>query len=150
MSVRKAAAVALALAGISSPAGAQAIEGRVDALVVGPAAAHAGIGVMFRMGTYLRSGLVAAVGASRHGLSARMDFANRFHLDPFREHRWGPYAGGGLTARFDEGRRSRMYLLVLAGVDGPARHGLTTAIEVGLGGGARIGVIVRHATTERR
>ena len=72
------------------------------------------------------------------------------HLDPVRDSRWGPYAGGGLGVRFDEDRRSRRYLLVLAGIDGPVSSGLTASFEAGLGGGGRIGVILRRAEKERR
>jgi len=140
----------LAPAILASGAEAQSAEGRVDVFADGPPAIHAGAGFTVRAGTYLRSGLTGAIGASRNGISGRVDFMNRFHLDPFRERRWGPYAGGGLTARFDDNRSDRFYLLLIAGIDGPARRGVTTAIEAGLGGGARLGLILRHAAAERR
>lgn len=140
---------ALAVGGRST-CEAQAVEARADAIVAGPPALHGGIGMTIPVGTYLRSGLVGGVGASRDGISGRVDAMMRFHLDPFREHRWAPYAGGGLTARFDEHRRSRIGLLVFAGVDGPVRKRLTTSIELGLGGGGRIGLIIRRAVAERR
>jgi len=102
------------------------------------------------MGTYVRSGLDAAIGTSEHGISGRIDLVNRFHLDPFRQHKWAAYAGGGLTARFDDNRSNRLYLLFFAGIDGPASRGFGTSIEAGLGGGARLGVILRKTTKERR
>ena len=129
---------------------AQSVEGRIDAIARNPAAIHAGIGFTVPVGTYVRSGLDAGIGGSEHGISGRVDFVNRFHLDPFRQHKWAPYAGGGLTARFDDNRSNRLYLLVFAGVDGPARHGTAVSFEAGLGGGARIGIVVRKTTTERR
>jgi hypothetical protein len=89
------------------------------------------------------------MGASRDGLSGRIDLLNRFHLDPFRESRWAPYAGGGLSGRFDNGRE-RVYLLLIVGVDGPVSRGLTTSFEGGLGGGGRLGVTIRRAAAERR
>ncbi|MEO8194186.1 MAG: hypothetical protein ABI681_10055 [Gemmatimonadales bacterium] len=125
-------------------------EARIDAILALPEALHAGLGIMFNTGTYLRSGVVAGVGASRDGLSGRIDGVARFHLDPFREHRWAPYGGGGLTIRFDEDRRRRPYLLLLAGIDGPVKGGLTTSFEAALGGGGRIGVIIRRGAAERR
>lgn len=136
----------------SSPSGAQSVvpEARVDAIISNVSAVHAGFGVTGSVGTYLRSGVVAGAGLSRDGLSGRLDVVNRFHLDPFRESRWAPYAGGGLTARFDEGHRARAFLLLLIGIDGPVRKGLTTSIEAGLGGGGRLGVIVRKTRAERR
>lgn len=129
---------------------AQTIEARIDAIAKNPTAIHAGAGFTVPLGTYVRSGVDAAVGASDHGISGRIDLVNRFHLDPFRQHKWAPYAGGGLTARFDDNRSNRLYLLIFAGIDGPASRGLGTSIEAGLGGGGRIGIVIRKTTTERR
>ena len=127
---------------------AQSIEGRIDGILAGPRAIHAGVGFTVPVGTYVRSGLVGGVGASEVGVSGRVDLFARFHLDPFREHRWALYAGGGLTARYDDNRRTRHFLF--AGVDGPARGGISPSIEAGLGGGGRIGVIIRRSAAERR
>lgn len=127
-----------------------AIEGRIDAIAAAPAAMHAAAGFTIRTGTYLRSGFDAGLGASRDGLSGRIDFVNRFHLDPFRQSRWAPYGGGGLSVRFDQGGRGRTNLLVFMGVDGPARRGVAPSVEAGLGGGGRIGLIIRRAAAERR
>lgn len=129
---------------------AQSIEGRIDAIAKNPPAIHAGAGFTIPLGTYVRSGVDAGIGASEDGISGRIDFVNRFHLDPFRQHKWAPYAGGGLTARFDDNRSSRIYLLLFAGMDGPASRGIGTSIEAGFGGGGRIGIILRKTTTERR
>ena len=142
-------AVALLLIN-ASVAGAQSIEARMDAIIRNPPAIHGGAGFTVPVGTYVRSGFDAAIGASRHGISGRIDLVNRFHLDPFRQHKWAPYAGGGLTARFDDNRSNRLYLLIFAGIDGPASHGLGTSFEAGMGGGARIGIVVRKTTKERR
>ena len=128
----------------------QAPIARVDAIIAERSAVHAAAGFSVTTGTYLRSGLEAGIGASEHGISGRLDFVNRFHLDPFRESRWAPYAGGGLTARFDDNAKSRVYLLVLFGVDGPAKRGLSTSFEAGFGGGGRVGVVIRRTTAERR
>ena len=128
---------------------AQSIEGRLDGYFAGPAAIHAGAGFSVPMGTYVRSGFDGAVGSSRNGISGRVDGFARFHLDPLRQHRWAPYGGGGLTARFDDNRSTRYYLLVFLGIDGPVAHKLSTSIEAGLGGGGRIGVILRQAGERR-
>ena len=142
--------VALVAAPVARPGAAQVPEARVDAIIAETSAVHAGVGVSVSAGTYLRSGVVAALGASRDGLSGRVDLLNRFHLDPFRESRWAPYAGGGLTARFDNGSKSRVYLLIVLGIDGPAKRGLTTSFEAGFGGGGRIGFVIRRTSAERR
>ena len=101
-------------------------------------------------GTYVRTGAVAAVGFSRDGLSGRLDAMARFHFDPVRQSRWAPYGGGGLSGRFDRGEKARAYLMLLLGLDGPVYGGATPSFELGLGGGTRIGVIIRRATAERR
>lgn len=129
---------------------AQDMEGRIDAILAGPPAIHAGAGITFPAGTYVRTGLEGGIGASKDGVSGRFDALTRFHLDPFREHRWAPYGGGGVTARFDVDRKTRFYLLLVAGVDGPDSHGVATSIEAGLGGGGRIGLVIRRAAAKRR
>ncbi len=134
----------------ATAAQAQSIEGRIDGIAANPPAIHAGAGFTIPLGNYVRSGIDGAIGASEHGISGRVDIVNRFHVDPFRQHRWAPYAGGGLTARFDENRSRRLYLLIFLGIDGPASRGIGTSFEAGLGGGARLGVIIRKTTTERR
>jgi hypothetical protein len=137
------------LLSIAAPLHAQAVEGRVDAIAAGPAAIHAGAGFTVPMGTYVRTGIDGAIGSSKYGISGRVDGFARFHLDPFRQHKWAPYGGGGLTARFDDNRSTRYYLLVFLGIDGPVAHKTATSIEAGLGGGGRIGVIIRRAAERR-
>jgi hypothetical protein len=127
-----------------------AIEGRIDAISSKKPTAQAGIGVLMFGGTYTRTGIVAAIGANDDGVTGRTDGFVSFHLDPFRQSKWGPYGGGGISGRFDAGSRPRAYLLIFAGIDGPVRNGLTTSFEVGLGGGARFGVVLRQAVAERR
>ena len=141
---------AIAQRPVRDPAPRVAIEARVDALVSKVSAVHAGAGFTVKTGTYLRSGLDAGLGASRDGISGRIDFVNRFHLDPFRQFKWAPYAGGGLGVRFDDNRNERVYVLVFLGMDGPVRNGFGTSFEAGLGGGGRIGMIIRRAAAERR
>lgn len=125
-------------------------EIRLDAIVARVSAVQAGFGLTMVAGTYVRSGIVGGLGFSRDGLSGRLDGLVRFHLDPFRQSRWAPYGGAGISGRFDRVTGARAYLLVVAGLDGPIRNGMTPSVELGLGGGARLGVILRRATGERR
>ena len=125
-------------------------EIRIDGIIASVSAIHLGAGFTVPAGTYVRTGVIAAAGFSRNGLSGRIDAVARFHFDPFRQSRWGPYGGGGISGRFDSDEKGRAYLLLLFGLDGPVYNGATPAFELGLGGGARIGVIVRRATAERR
>ncbi len=129
-------------------------EARVDALGGPPAGAQLGVGANYAAGYYIRIGVDAAAGAvSRDGTataSARVDLASRFLLDPFHEFRWAPYAGGGVTMQWDRNATRRADLLLLIGLEGPAHAGWRTAFELGLGGGARLGVVLRRARSNGR
>lgn len=131
-------------------------EYRLDAIFAHTAGGEAGLGVSVPAGLYVRTGLVAGIGVGAHGAEGRTDLFSRFSLDPFRQSRWAPYAGAGLSGRYrsklDGG--SRAYLLVFLGIEGPLPIGRTAgivpAVEVGLGGGARVGVILRRGINGRR
>jgi hypothetical protein len=132
------------------------LEGRLDGIFARTSGVEAGIGLSVPSGIYMRSGLVGAIGPGRHGVEGRTDFFSRFSLDPFRQSRWAPYGGAGVSgryrARLDGGARA--YLLVFLGVEGPLPMGRTAGIvpafELGLGGGARFGVILRRGINARR
>lgn len=146
-----AALIATTMAG--APAGAQEgprllPEARLDGFASDPWAVHGGLGVTAPLGTYVRFGAVAGLGAGAAGVSGRADLVARFTLDPFRERRWAPYAAGGVSWRFGEG--SRDALVLLAGMEGPSRRGVAPAVELGVGGGFRAGVILRRALPGRR
>ena len=127
---------------------------RADGLFTSSAAAQLGAGANVPAGYYVRMGLSASAGPAwlKDGTvrSTRVDLTTRFLLDPFAEIRWGLYAGAGLSSRWDAAARWREYLLLIAGVEGPARGGWRTAIEAGLGGGVRIGVVLRRARRNGR
>jgi hypothetical protein len=132
------------------------VEGRVDAIVARTTGVEAGLGLSVPSGIYMRTGLVAGIGAGRHGVEGRTDLISRFSLDPFRQSRWAPYGGAGVSGRYrsklDGG--SHAYLMILLGVEGPlplgATSGIVPAFELGLGGGARFGVILRRGVNARR
>ncbi|HLA13776.1 MAG TPA: hypothetical protein VJZ25_02020, partial [Gemmatimonadaceae bacterium] len=63
-------------------------EGRIDAIFADNTAVHAGIGVSFPAGLYVRTGVVAGAGVGRHGLDARTELTGRFSFDPLRQSRW--------------------------------------------------------------
>jgi hypothetical protein len=131
-------------------------EGRLDAIFARTTGVEAAYGFSVPVGIYVRSGIIAGVGAGRHGVEGRTDFISRFSFDPFRQTRWAPYAGAGLSGRYrselDGGARA--YLLVFLGVEGPLPlgelSGWVPALEVGLGGGARVGLILRRGVNARR
>ena len=131
-------------------------EVRADGIFARTSGVEVGVGLTVPNGIYVRSGVVAGVGAGHHGVEGRSDVVSRFSLDPFRQSNWAPYGGAGISGRYrspaDGG--SRAYLMIFLGVEGPLASGKTggwiPGVEVGLGGGARIGVIVRQGITGRR
>lgn len=133
-------------------------EARVDYLGPDPHAVQAGLGANLPVGTYLRVGLIGAGGTSwsdgRTGGSLRADVIGRFSFDPFRERRWGLSAGGGLSVRYDrvasDRDRWRPLLALVVDLEGPRIRSVTPALQLGLGGGARVGAIIRAAAPDRR
>lgn len=100
-------------------------------------------------GLYLRlessvGGGVAWKGGRQYG-AARIDGVARFTLDPFREAKHALYGLGGVSAMYDGFERWRPRLLVGFGIEGPVAHGRVAALELALGGGARIGLVLRRA-----
>lgn len=128
----------------------------MDAIASRWTSVQGGIGFTVPAGLYVRSGAVVAAGGGGRGFDSRADVFARFNLDPFRESRWGLYAGGGLSGRFVErdSPRRHVYLLVFAGLEGPLARssaaGWAPALELGLGGGARVGLTIRQGIRGRR
>ena len=131
-------------------------EVRLDGLFASDGAVHAGYGLSIPAGIYVRMGVIGAAGAGSHGFEGRADLVGRFSLDPFRQSRWAPYGGAGVSGRFRpaRGRGSRAYLVTYLGLEGPlragSREGWVPAFEIGLGGGTRVGLILRRAVAGRR
>ncbi len=160
--IRCAAAFAAALAALPAAAFAQAepfkpavqFETRIDALGGPPAGAQLGIGANVAADYYLRIGADAAFGAaSRNGAAVaagRVDIVSRYLLDPLHEFKWGPYAGAGMTAQWDQRANWRADLLLVLGIEGPVHAGWRTSVELGLGGGARLGIVLRRARSNGR
>jgi len=132
------------------------VEGRLDGLFARTSGVEGGIGLSVPVGLYARTGLVGGIGAGSHGVEGRTDLIARFSLDPFRQSRWAPYIGGGISGRYrsEEDGGSHAYLLVYLGLEGALPIGRTSgwvpAFELGLGGGARVGVILRRGINGRR
>lgn len=164
MSRRFAAAAAL-LTAVAATAGAQVPrptvqpELRLDVIAGQQPAVQLGAGAQIPVGYYVRVGLIGAVGVATGErraligsadsppgrLNGRADLLVRFLLDPFRQSAYGLSVGGGLSARAEPGDRVRPRLLVAAEMEGRrSTHGIVPAIQVGLGGGVRIGVLLRR------
>ncbi|MGI8496674.1 MAG: hypothetical protein ACR2OG_03695 [Gemmatimonadaceae bacterium] len=154
---RAALAILIALSGRLAAAQESARiqpEVRLDALAGRMVAAQAGAGAAIPAGTYVRAAIVGgagwAGGGGAEGLSGRLDATVRFLVDPFLQSRWAPYGGGGIGARFDDGLRSRILLVAIIGIEGPPRGRIVPFVEVGAGGGLRLGGGVRRALPTRR
>lgn len=129
-------------------------EIRADVIVARVSSAQAGAALSVPLGLYVRGSLAGGLGTARYrgesSLTERIDASARFLLDPFRERRWAPYGSGGVSLRHDDFDGWRPYLLLAVGLEGPEHGGVVTAFEVGVGGGARAGVVLRRAVTGRR
>ena len=119
---------------------------RLDLIAGSVTAVQAGLGFVTQVSPYIGIGATAAAGISRTGFSGRGDLYGRFSLDPYHTYYWEPYLGAGITVRADAGGPgTRTYLLAIAGVDGPSAGGIAPGVEVGVGGGIRLGVTLRWA-----
>jgi hypothetical protein len=154
---RAALAVLVALPGAASAQAAVSArvqpELRADAIFGSRPAVQAGAGLQLPVGYYVRVGADVAAGvrtgasslSAGRSLDGRVDLLARFLLDPFRQAPYGVSAGAGLGARFEPGERVTPLLLVALDVEGlRGASGWTPALQVGLGGGARVGLVLRR------
>ncbi|MFL5605281.1 MAG: hypothetical protein ACJ8AD_02425 [Gemmatimonadaceae bacterium] len=131
-------------------------ELRADVLLGHQSVAQLGAGVQIPFGYYVRLGVDGAVGlrfgdAGVSRADARVDLLTRYLLDPFRQTRYGLSLGGGIGLRAEPGDHVRPVLLVAADLEGRRwSSGWVPALQVGLGGGARVGVVLRRATLRAR
>jgi hypothetical protein len=126
----------------------------VDALASRHTAVEVGASVIVPGGVYARTALTGATGVAwRDGTAAsatRVEVVSRFLLDPFRESPYGLSVGGGVGATNAADGRWRAYLAFLFDLE-LTRVGKTTpAIQLGLGGGARLGVVLRSGVDRWR
>lgn len=148
-----------AMAALPRQVGAQVPESpglvpelRGDVILGRQAAVQLGAGVQVPAGYYVRVGVDGAVGvriedagaSTRSRLGGRLDVLARFLLDPFRQTSYGLSLGGGMSLRAEQGDRVRPVLLVAAEIEGRrSTRGVVPALQVGLGGGARVGIVLR-------
>jgi hypothetical protein len=129
-------------------------ELRADVLFAHQTAAQLGAGVQIPFGYYVRVGLDGGVGARLDGgggADARLDLLTRFLLDPFRQTRYGLSLGGGIGLRAEPGDHARPVLLAAVDLEGARwSNGWVPALQVGLGGGARVGIVLRRGTPRAR
>lgn len=130
-------------------------EFRGDVIVARRTAVEAGAGLVIPAGLYVRTAIDAAggvtVGEGSTRASGRVDIISRFLLDPYREVPIGVSMGGGVSVPFASGDRNvRPYLTAVVDIEGRRRGKLTPAIQLGFGGGTRIGVVLRTSPSAWR
>ena len=117
---------------------------RLDVLGGKPTALQAGAGIAFPFSNYFSVGGTLGAGISSTGFSGRADGFGQFSLDPYHQSEWEPYVGGGITVRADGGGPgTRTYLLAFIGANGPSTGTFAPGVELGFGGGVRLGVTMR-------
>jgi len=126
-------------------------EFRGDAIFGDGTALQGGAGIVFPAGIYVRVNVDGAAGTRfRDGqsrTSGRVDAIARFLLDPFRETPIGLSLGGGVTVPYTDGDRGvQPYLTAVIDIEGRRRGRITPALQIGLGGGTRVGVVLRTST----
>lgn len=127
-------------------------ELRVDAIASGDntVALQLGLGAELPLGYYARAGVIGAGGATfRDDVttgSGRADVLARFLLDPFRETSWGISVGAGISIRYEpilSPNKLTEFLVAVIDVEGPRMNRVVPAVQVGLGGGWRAGLVLR-------
>jgi len=122
-------------------------ELRLELPVTPDAGLGAGFGLNVRAGWYARVGVAATLSAVRDGAgwgtAERIEATSRFLFDPFAERPHGVYAGAGVAARRGPDGTTRGDLLLLIGVEGRPAGRTVPAVELALGGGLRLGVVLR-------
>lgn len=150
------AAALLAAALLATPARAAAQqrplvrpELRVDATSARAPRLEGSAGLVVPAGVYARLALTAGAGVARAAgetrTAARVDAIARFELDPLRQHVRSAYVGGGISWLGADGTRGRAYLALVAAMELKTRRGWVPSLELGLGGGARLGLAFRRA-----
>jgi len=130
-------------------------EARADVVVATRTAVEGGLSLVMPAGVYGRMTLTGAVGAADHpsgsAVVGRGELVTRFLLDPFRESPYGLSIGGGVGAtNIEDGKRWRPYLAVVLDLELERTARLMPAVQLGLGGGARLGVVLRRSSEHWR
>ena len=115
---------------------------------------HVAAGVHVSTGTYVRFAFLGGAGRAWHddtsGDSYRLEVQGRFHLDPFRNARFGLYGIGGVVASHDPFADWQSRIVLGAGVDLPAHGRATWAFETAFAGGFRVSIATRRLPLGQR
>ncbi len=127
---------------------------RADALIDRDVGAQLAIGLAVPAQYNVRLALDIGAGGVRRDdtwrTTGRLDVLARWLSDPFRQSRWGVNAGGGVGIRFEDMQEARVVAIITLGVEGTSDGRWVPGVELGLGGGVRLGVTMRRAPARRR
>jgi hypothetical protein len=153
-------AVAFAMLVVARVAAAQRLvpppyaEYRVDVIDGRGTTVQGGVGYTVPMGIYVRVAAIGGIGPqwrdAKTSLAGRSDVIVRFVLDPFRQTPLGLSVGGGISVPYEKNTVSRPYLTAVVDVEGQGHGRLTPALQIGLGGGTRVGLAFRTSMLQRR
>jgi hypothetical protein len=146
--------VVIALTLLAAPAAESqrrsALEVRVDGIAASHVmTVHLGVGATRMVSRNLELQLVIGGGtAFREGsndntAAGRGDLLARFAPLPADRRRWSAYAAGGLSALVERGTSGRAVLALLVGIEGGRARETRRFVELGVGGGVRLGAGVR-------
>ena len=129
-------------------------ELRVDVITARATALQGGLGIGIRTGYNVRLHIAGAGGVAwKDGVresSARGDLTLRLLLDPYAETRAGFSIGGGLSVLYDGFEKTRPVGVVVLGLEGPPRSAVVWSLEGALGGGLRVGLVMRRRARRYR
>ena len=132
--------------------GGYRLESRFEILAARHTTYAIGPGVAYPLSSYARAAVwvtggrpIGDGGANDEGdgLVARAEGVVRFHLDPFKERERGFYAGAGIGVRWMSHVSGTEYLMLQLGLEGKVARAIA-AVELGVGDGVRLAVVVRQ------
>jgi len=124
-------------------AGVQAIVTSAD-----PAAVLGGVYGAYRVGRRVRVAATAGLGVAGEGTAWRLEALGHFHFQPETRGGVGLYGGGGLALA--GGPSTRGYLVVLVGLEANPGGPRGWSVELGAGGGLRLGIGYRWRSAGSR
>lgn len=144
----------IALTLVAARAGASqqrsALEVRVDGIAASHVTTvHLGVGGTRVVSRNLEVQLVLGGGTAfrehsdDNAAAGRADLLARFAPLPADRQRWSAYVAGGLSTLVERGTRGRAVLALLVGMEGGRARETRSFVELGVGGGLRVGAGVR-------
>ena len=143
-------ALILLTARAASSQSRSALEVRVDGIAASRVTTvHLGVGGTRLLSRNLELQFVIAGGtafrdeSSDNAAAGRADLLARFAPLPADRQQWSAYVAGGLSALVERGTSGRAVLALLVGIEGGRARETRSFVELGVGGGVRLGAGVR-------